>query len=321
MTSLSSSAVDSWILITGMIRSGTTFAGKILSSPRSVAYIHEPFNGGVSLPDQQPFVSRYIRPGSTGPAIDAYREQVAKIFSYDLRLPTSHHPRDSMMRRLAKSTIGGRGPVHLALARLHPFHQAAVLKDPTCKLTAEYLYLEFGVRPVIVIRHPASIAASLKRVGWWPEMVDFTSQPDLISDYFADDAPFLNTSWSSPMLEAMAHWRATHKVLLAQAKKYSDWIVLTHEEISQNPIPVFQRVFAELGLKWSASVERKVRSLTGSRNTVEAQGNQAMDLNRDSASIFAFRRDSLDVGERRAIFEVVQDVALDLYSEASFALN
>jgi hypothetical protein len=314
------SAIGTWIFVTGMIRSGTTFLGTALSLPRAVDYLHEPFNGGVSLPERRPFEARYVRPGAAGPEAQAYRDHLAHIFRYRLSLPTTRHPRDSRWRRLVKSVVGSRGPVHLALARANPFHRAAVLKDPTGKLVAEYLSLEFGVRPVIVVRHPVSLAASLQRVGWWPEMHDFTDQPDLVEDYFADEAAFLERRWPSPLLEAMAHWRATHKVLLAQARAHPDWIVLTHEALSRKPVPVLRRLYADLGLPWSPGVERKVRAMTGGRNTAEASGNQAMDLNRDAASIFEMRRDAVAPADRRAIFEVVQDVALELYSEDSFAL-
>ena len=321
MFSVGTDHIESWVHVTGMIRSGTTFVGKVLSLPYEVDYIHEPFNGGYSLPDEQPFVPRYIRPETTGPEIENYRDHIAKIFSYDFGLRTTHHPQDSWPRKTVKTLLGSRGPVYLALAKVNPFHRASVIKDPTSKLLTEFLYSEFNVRPVIVIRHPVSLAASLKRVGWWPEMTDFREQSDLVEDYFEDELDFIHRTWSSPLLEAMAHWRATHKVLLAQAAKYSDWMILTHEETSRHPVKVFNRVYDALGLPWSSSIEKKIRQMTGRDNTTEARGGQAMDLSRDSASIFAHRRDSVSVDERRAIFDVVQDVALQIYSTESFALD
>ena len=38
------SAPDTWLWVTGIPRGGTTFVGRILSVPRSVDFIHEPFN-------------------------------------------------------------------------------------------------------------------------------------------------------------------------------------------------------------------------------------------------------------------------------------
>jgi hypothetical protein len=310
-----------WIAVTGMIRSGTTFLGKVLSLPYDVAYLHEPFNGGSSRADDQPFRPRYVRPGSNGHGTDEYRRHLSNIFHLNLNLPTTRHPRDSVMRRVGKHIVGSRGPVHLALARISPLNRIGVLKDPTCKLSLAYLHQEFGVRPVIVVRHPASLAASLKRVGWWPEMKDFTDQPELIDDFFSDEPEFLHRSWPSPLHEAMAHWRATHKVLLAQANQYEDWILLTHEDVSAQPLSVFRRLYDDLDLSWSPRIERRIHQMTRGRNTTEASGDQAMDLQRDSASIFRHRRDSLPLTERREIYDIVADVALQFYSEKSFALD
>jgi hypothetical protein len=204
---------------------------------------------------------------------------------------------------------------------MNPFHRSTVLKDPTGKFVAEYLHREFEVRPVIVVRHPASLASSLKRVGWWPEMESLKRRyPTLLEDYFQDDTSFLRTTWSSPMLEAMAHWRATYKVLLQQASKYDDWIVLTHEDVCRRPVESFRHVYRSLGLPWSRPVEWWIRMLTGA-DSARAEGNQAMDLSRDSSSIFELRRDALDVETRRVIFELTKDVSLELYSQDSFALD
>lgn len=321
MLRFSTDAIDTWIAVTGVIRSGTTFAGTVLSLPLEVDYLHEPFNGGYSLPDSRPFRPRYVRPEADDADARAYRAQLAKLLSYDFALPTTHNPKDSLFWKAAKTAVGSRGPFYLRLAKLNPFHRAAVLKDPTCKLAAEYLYRTFGITPVILIRHPASLAASLKRVGWWPGVREFAEQPDLVEDYFPDERDFLTREWESPLLKSAAHWRAAYKVLLTQAAKYPDWHVITHEALSARPLPIFEHLYDAFGLPWSAAVEHKIRALTQGHGSAEALRGKVMDLQRNSSEIFALRRNSLSVEERRAIFEIVKDVALQVYSEDSFALD
>jgi hypothetical protein len=46
-----------------------------------------------------------------------------------------------------------------------------------------------------------------------------------------------------------------------------------------------------------------------------------MDLRRDSAQIFETRRNAIAPEQRRALFEIVKDVALKLYSRESFAIG
>jgi len=185
---------------------------------------------------------------------------------------------------------------------------------------AEYLYRRFGVRPVIVVRHPASLAASLKRVGWWPEVKDFR-QPELVEKYLSDETDMLHRDWSSRFLESMAHWRLLYKMLLTQARQYSDWIVITHERLSAQPRATFQYLFDQLDLPWTKYTARTVERLTSHSNSAEARRGQEMDLSRNSENLFEMRRDSLTCEERKEIFEIVEDVALQLYSKESFALK
>ena len=82
-----------------------------------------------------------------------------------------------------------------------------------------------------------------------------------------------------------------------------------------------QGLYDALDLQWSESVARTLRKLTSGSNSATASTGRVQDFRRDSARIFQMRRDSVPVEQRRQIFEIVKDVALDLYSRESFALN
>lgn len=310
-----------WILVTGMIRSGTTFAGKALTLPWSVDYIHEPFNGGYSLPDREPFRPQYISPEADDRDVQQYRRHIAHIFSYDFGLRTARHENDSWLRKIGKAFVGSRGPVYLRIARLNPFHTTSVIKDPTAHLLTEYLYQEFDVQPVIVVRHPVSLAASLDRVGWYWKMNGLLEYPTFVEDHLSNETEFLERSWSSHLLESMAVWRVVYKALLSQAEQYPDWQVVTHERLSAEALTAFQELYKALDLPWSERIKHKIEKLTGGRNSAEARGNQAMDLKRDSANLFEMRRDSVPEDKRREIYDIVKDVALDIYSRESFAID
>jgi len=223
--------IDKWIFVTGVIRSGTTFLGKMLSLPLQVDYIHEPFHGGYTLPGRRVLLPRYVRPGDESDEVQRYRKQVAHLYRYDIAMRTALHPQDAWYRKVAKHIAGSRGPFHLRLAKWNPFHLASVIKDPIGKLVAGFLYRAFDTTPVIIVRHPVSLAASLERLGWWPEVREFAVQDDLVEDFFADEPDFLFRSWPNRILESMAHWRATYKVLLRQAARHPNWQVVTHEEL------------------------------------------------------------------------------------------
>lgn len=320
MIKLAVDNIKNWIFVTGVPRSGTTFVGMVLSLPLEVDYIHEPFNPMCGLPAMNSWY-RYVRPSLDTEEMKRYHSLTQSIFSYDFTLKSNIPEQDSWQRRMTKKLVGSRGPFYLTLAKFNPFHKAAIIKDPIGNLLSEYLYLHFGVKPVIVIKHPASFIASLKRLNWWPNPSKLNDQPYLIEDYFSDEADFLVKDWSNPILGAAAFWRVVYKVLLVQISKYPNWQVVTHEELSQEPVTIFNRLYKELELPWSESVKRKILKLTRENRSAEARKGTVQDFQRNSADIFKMRRNSLSLEERRAIFEVVEDVALQIYPRESFAID
>jgi hypothetical protein len=312
--------IKNWVFVTGVPRSGTTFVGRILSSPLEVDYIHEPFNPRCGMPGTSRWYG-YVRPSLDTEEMQRYHTLTKTIFSYDLKLKGRIPTNDSWLKKGTKRIVGSRGPFYLRLAKANPFHKAAVIKDPLGGLLSEYLYLHFNVKPVIVIKHPTSFVASLKRVNWWPSSSRLSDQPHLIEDYFHDDADIVTKDWSDPLLGAAAFWRAVYKVLLIQAGKYSDWQVITHEQLSQDPVPTFRHLYEALELPWYDSVRRNILRSTQGNRSAEARSGVVQDFRRNSADIFKMRRDSLSQKERKAIFDVVEDVALQVYTRESFAID
>jgi hypothetical protein len=313
--------VDNVVFATGMIRSGTTFLATVMTHPASVDYLHEPFNGGYVLPERIALRPRYVRPGDTSHAAERYRSHVARLFSYDIGMRSAEYDGDPLLRRSIKKLAGSRGPFFLRLARFNPLHQHAVIKDPMAGLTTEFLYREFGVKPVVIVRHPVSLAASLQRLGWFPQVYDFALQPDVVDDYLTADRHLLERSYANRMMEAMAHWRLLHTILLDQADRYGDWLIVTHEELSADPQRTFRRIYQHTGLPWSDAVARKIDDLTRGNGKAGAAPGRVQDFKRDSASIFAHRRDAIPVDVRRDIYDLTAPVAERLYDRSTFALD
>ncbi|MDY7023954.1 MAG: hypothetical protein SWJ54_21840 [Cyanobacteriota bacterium] len=312
--------IKNWIFVTGTIRSGTTFVGTILSFPLEVDYIHEPFNPQCGLPGMNRWYP-YVRASLDTPDMQQFHEQTKAIFSYDFILRNKIPQNDSLTRKITKQLIGSRGPFYLRLAKINPFHTAAVIKDPIGNLLTEYLYIQFSVKPVIIIKHPLSLIASLKRVNWWPHLGEINDQPCFVQDYFANELDFIQNTNSDPVLAAAAYWRAVHQVFLSQSSHYRDWQLITHEELSASPQSTFKNLYSKLDLPWSKSVEKKIIKLTDRNQSTQARRGRVQDFNRNSADIFKVRRQSLSREERKAIFEIVEDVALQIYSRESFDID
>ena len=312
--------IKNWILVSGAVRSGTTFAGRVLSLPLEVDYIHEPYN-------QPHFIAKnevthlYVRPSSGSKEMRACHEFTKNLFNYDITLPNYVPEDDPWFKQVIKHLLGSRGPLYLRLAKANIFHKATVIKDPLALFLVEYLYSHFKVKPVIIVKHPVSFVASLKRKNWWDNPPRFANEDDLVEDFFSEEPNYLNRKWNSPIEKTAAYWRVAHKVLFSQSKNYPDWQIIKHEDMSQDPVSVFNKLYQSLELPWSNSVERKIINMTGAQGSNMVTPGKVHSLRRNSSEIFKASIESLSIEERRTIFEIVQDVALPIYPKNSFAID
>jgi hypothetical protein len=309
---------QNWLFVTGTPRSGTTFVGKVLSAPLGVNYLHEPFNPYCGIPgiDQ---LYLYMRPdGSTALT---YEELIKRVFSLDFTLKTGYFEEDKLWTLLAKSLIGSRSSWLMRFAKMNPFHKTMVIKDPIGCLLTEYLFRNFDVKPIIIIRHPIAVVASAMRLNWEMNLDPVRRQQELVEDYFADEHEFLFAKRMDPVEEAAALWRALNKVLLNQASRHPSWQVIVHETLSQNPVAHFRVLYETFDLPWSSRVEKKVMNLTSQKNPVDVRRHQVHEFRRNSAGLFENSLKMLSREQREKVFEITQDVALQIYARDSFGFD
>ncbi len=204
---------------------------------------------------------------------------------------------------------------------MNPFHRAAVVKDPDGCLLTEYLWSKYGVTPGVIIKHPLSFVASIKRMGFVFDWGWIRDQVDLVEDCFADEEDFLLTERGDPLEVAACVWRAVHKVLLAWAAHHPEWQVVTHEELCREPLATFRRLYDALDLPWSTRIERRIVRFTSPDNPVDGRGGQLYDLRRDAAHIFRARVASLSAEERQMVRRCTEDVAQRLYGPDAFDVD
>jgi hypothetical protein len=282
--------IKNWIYVTGAPRSSTTFVGKILTVPFKVDYIHEPTSPvmGMQGMDRR-FL--YIKPGSP------------------------------VLKKNIKRIVGSRGPFYLRLAKMNLFHKAAVIKDPDGCLLTEYLVSKYGVKPVILIRHPVTFVASVLRIPWELDLIPIRAQKDVVEEYFSDDKEFINRKFAGGLEGAAALWRALNKIILVQLERNEDWHFITHESLCMKPLEHFRKLYDAFDLPWSNRIKRIIIKHTSPRNKVEASEDRVQDFKRHSAKLFEHRLRMIAKDQRRKIFEITKDVAIKIYSEESFSLD
>ena len=302
------------ILITGSHRSGSTWVGKIISTDPSVGYVQEPF---------------HIRhsPGICGAKFDYWFTYVTKenesVYYEDIENTVEF--RYNIIGAL--KTIRSRNDAKKVFKQYKTFstyrsrNVTPLIKDPIAVLSAEWLAETFDMDVLVLIRHPAAFASSLKRLNWTHPFSHFLQQPLLMRDYLhpleAQIREFANKEHNI-IDQASLLWRIIHHVILKYRSKHEDWIFLRHEDISREPLHHFQDLFERFHLQFSEPVRRAIQETTDPSNPTEAPEGKARFLRRDSRSNIWNWKNRLTESEIQRIREQIEDVSKEFYSDSDW---
>lgn len=245
------------ILVTGSHRSGSTWIGRVIAASPGVNYIHEPFNIHVhrndtifkywfeyvprrpdaSQQDAKDYISKYLHIN--------FSDGLKKIFEAG-----NLNKRYSILKEFSKQKISNR----------------QLIKDPIAVMSAEWMAKEFDLDAVVISRHPAAFAASLKVKNWAFDFNHFLKQDDLMKDYlypFREDMEAQVKKPGDIIDQAILLWNCIYHVVQVYQEKYSSqWIFVRHEDLSTNPVEEFHKLFKQLGLVWNRKVEKFIFSST-----------------------------------------------------------
>lgn len=299
------------ILVTGSHRSGTTWVGRILSLSGEAEPIHEPFNPALyrswlSHPPERWF--SYVDPTERGQV----RDDLARV----LRLRPAFFP---MLRRAGSTREWGgvlREHVRAAAARITG--RRPLLKDPIAFFATEWLFQEFAVEPIVLVRHPAAFASSLKRLNWAFDFANLWEQPDLISRHLRPFRTELRAAVDGSldiMDQSILLWRMLNHVALAYKEAHPDWIVCRYEDLAADPLARFEGIYERLGLLWSDGVAADVLALTARSNRAEVPDGDRGGVRRDSRAAMWTWTFRLTPQEIERVREGTADVARAWYVE------
>lgn len=280
------------ILVTGSHRSGSTWVASMLNLSSGSLMVNEPFNVG-------------------GYALDGL---ATRWFTYAPALPQNE------ARNAFSKVVEGKTNEVFSRRKIQHWIPATrrgrlVIKDPIACLSSEWLANEFDLEMVVLVRHPAAFAASLKRLNLTFPFSHFLEQQVLLDEYLA---PYQNEIEDTPehiTAQAALLWKCLYTVLFDYVDRNPGWIVRTHEEISLSPISKLRELYEILGLKWTPSVERRIRQQTGEKNPVAAPEGVLHQMRRDSTSNVDLWRSSLSAKEIEHIYNVTYGLARRYYSE------
>jgi hypothetical protein len=250
------------ILVTGTHRSGTTWVGEMLAISPQVHYVHEPF------------APMYERAWVRHPPAHRFLHQPADVkgpFAEDLdRIVALRPPWLAIARRGGGLRNALRILQEAALTAAARRRGArALIKDPFALLLAEWIAARTAADVIVLVRHPAAFASSIKRLGWRLNVGWLLDQPSLME---GDLAPFRDElerdrDGANDLIDhASLVWRALNTVVLRYAAQHPDWTVLPYEVLAREPVAGIRHLCAQVGVAWNDRMEGAVQDRNSPRH-------------------------------------------------------
>jgi hypothetical protein len=321
------------ILVTGSHRSGSTWVGRTLAADPSIGYISEPFH----VRHQPGICAATFRHWYTYVTHEneaAFRSHLARTLTFRYRIgpelvalprlwwegrtgrvrPAGDTMTQPPLPRPARRTIReGAGFLYARARRARP-----LLKDPMALFSSEWLAESFGVLPVVVVRHPAAFAGSLKRLDWHFPFAHFLEQPLLMRDFlhaFEDEIRRAARHPLDVVDEAILLWRIVHAAISSLRARHGDWVFVRHEDLSTDPFGGFRALTSRLEIDFGPQVRAAIAHSTASSNPVEAPVGAVEHLLRDSRANVDNWRHRLTAAEIERVRTGTSDLAERFYTQ------
>jgi len=310
------------ILITGSIRSGTTWVGKILGASHSVAVIIEPFNklhrmGTFGYHWQYQYT--YITEENEADIARTLQNTLNLKYDIWAQIKSIRCPRNvaGFIRDFVKFNYWR-----------YISHPRVLLKDPIAIFSAPWLAKTFHMDVIVLIRHPAAFAWSYKRIREPNRFADFCAQKKLMNDLlypFEKEIFEFQHNKHDLIDEAILMWRIVYSVVDKFRQEHPQWIFKRHEDFSLRPVEEFRDIFSRLGLNFSSRIQKAIQKTTNSSNPTEAPNGVLHSLRRNRRrnrrkNIMTWHK-RLTAEEIRRIRNGTEDIAPLFYSDESWSIS
>lgn len=237
------------VVVAGMSRTGTSWAGLTLGLVDGFTYYREPDNFDAIKEAEPYFAHLYLTREDDD---RAYRYLMTEAM--EGRFITKHTMKADpgpILRWLPKR-LRGIGTMAPWLYRRQP---DVLLKVIHSSLTLEWLSARWPDANIMyVVRHPCGQFASWRKMGWEPRPHRLLDDETLLRDHlgpFAELVARASDFWE----RAGALWGAVNYVVHRQAKGNDNLSVIPFEWLCQAPHDNYRMVFDHFGLDWNGKVD------------------------------------------------------------------
>ena len=196
-----------------------------------------------------------------------------------------------------------------------------LMKDPIALFSAEWLAQCFDMAVVILIRHPAAFASSIVRYSMPHPFSDFLVQQEFMNDRLAPFEAQIRDYASVEhdfLDQAILLWNMCHDTISTYRNRHPEWLFIRHEDLATNPIPQFENLYQNLGLKFTDGARRFVERSASSENPKEVTQNEGGLIQRGSyATVFNWHH-RLTLEQISRVREGTAEIAARFYDDTSW---
>jgi hypothetical protein len=305
------------VLVTGSHRSGTTWVGKMLATAPNVAYIHEPFKPGWSLPYTFTRADLYFQ-HVAGHNAARWEPDVLRTLRFNYSWAHTYREAPGLRQAFKATSKWARWN-----SRRYRGHRP-LLKDPIALFATPWLADRFGMDAVVMIRHPAAFCSSIKLKRWTFDFKQWVCQTELMDTLlvpFRDEIAAKAEKNDDLIDQAILQWRVFHHVIDVYRKARPDFLYVRHEDLSLDPVGGFRKMFEHCKLEWTPASEKTIRESSdeGNLKDANAAGKSTHFVQLDAKANVKNWQKRLSADEVRRIRAGTEDVSPLFYTDADWA--
>lgn len=302
------------LLVTGIIRSGSTYVGNVLKGQKEYYYFEEPFNLRQGIQG----VNHWF-PYSSGRG-DYYARLVDEfVFGHSKYRETSSEHR---IKQFLKKPIGSRRGLSSLLYNLfYRRSRGMLIKDPLCALLSKYFYERHHAAVLVLVRHPLAFFHSFKRLGWHFNFDSIKTQDGLMDRFSENHRRLLLSRRMDAPFQAGLLWYTIYEVLNSFESELDDpsyWIVKRHENICENPIEEFENIISRVGNRLSLKTSKIIERFTNSSNPVKVHDNSIHVLKRDSRRLVNYWKGNVTSSEIKIVRSLCEELCAKYYEDSNW---
>ena len=245
------------IHVAGMARAGTSWVAEMLRAAGGLVHLNEPFNPK-RPPGQSPGILNASVPVGYIYVADHNAEEFRPALHDTFRFRYRHlaelrknHTWFDLAKMAKYSTAFTMG----ALRRKRP-----LLDDPYASLAAPWIAEEFDGQVAVLVRHPAAMVASYRKLGYRAHFRHFLDQPQLMADHLepwrAEMEALVDTD--DRVAQVATFWAMLHRVLFDMADHSDRLHIVRYEDLCADPEGEYERLFTRLGLEFNDAARAEV---------------------------------------------------------------